>query len=193
MRDKNGRFKKGSRSYPDTEFKKGHHWCKEKPYWNKEWLIMEYVTNMRTSRDISEQFGVTENAICFWLKKHDIPTRDMITIRKNKYWGTCGKETGMYGRNGKLNPNWKGGISPERAGFYSSREWAIACSFVWNRDDATCQRCKQLKEVMHIHHIVSFAVKKLRSDVNNLVLLCIDCHHFIHSKRNVEGEFIENI
>ena len=41
------------------------------------------------------------------------------------------------------------------------------------------------KEVkFNIHHIVSFANKDLRTDPNNLVLLCFKCHKWVHSKAN---------
>lgn len=42
----------------------------------------------------------------------------------------------------------------------------------------------------HIHHIVSFAVKGLRAEVTNLALLCVACHRYVHSKRNVDREYL---
>ena len=41
VRDNKGRFVKGVRSSPNTEFKKGQHWREPKPYWEKEWLYNE--------------------------------------------------------------------------------------------------------------------------------------------------------
>jgi len=32
--------------------------------------------------------------------------------------------------------------------------------------------------------------KEIRADANNLVLLCVKCHRFVHSKKNINGEFI---
>ena len=101
----------------------------------------------------------------------------------------------MYGRNGADNPNWKGGVTPERQALYSSQEWASVVQQVWQRDQATCQRCG-LKagtrggDSFHIHHIISFAVKDLRLDLDNLVLLCRDCHSWVHSKANTGKEFL---
>lgn len=43
----------------------------------------------------------------------------------------------------------------------------------------------------HIHHIVSFKNKELRTNINNLVLLCDECHHWVHSNNNVAHEFIK--
>jgi 5-methylcytosine-specific restriction endonuclease McrA len=65
---------------------------------------------------------------------------------------------------------------------------------VWKRDKGTCQRCGAKANdgaIMHIHHIVSFAVKELRTETGNLVLLCIGCHHFVHSAANTGREFVK--
>jgi len=164
-----------------------------KPYHDHEWLRIEYIEKQRAAAEIAIDCDVTENNILFFLSKFDIPRRAMDEIRALKYWGASGPDNPMYGQTGKDNPNWKGGISPDRQAFYESREWNRACQNVWKRDKAACQRCGVqaggLVE-MHIHHIVSFAVKELRADPNNLVLLCRDCHHFVHSTRNMENEFL---
>jgi len=67
--------------------------------------------------------------------------------------------------------------------------WKSACSYVYKRDNAQCVRCSS-KDDLHIHHIVSFADTDLRAEVSNLVLLCVKCHRFVHSKKNINGEFI---
>lgn len=103
----------------------------------------------------------------------------------------------MRGKHGAETPNWKGGITPERQAFYTSQEWKEAIKSVWKRDNATCQRCgKHHNETpnrgtFHIHHIVSFKNKELRSDIDNLVLLCNDCHHWVHSNANADKLFIK--
>ena len=51
-----------------------------------------------------------------------------------------------------------------------------------------------MKGKLHVHHIVSFAEEEYRVDPDNLVLLCVKCHRFVHSKKNIEREFIvENL
>ena len=95
----------------------------------------------------------------------------------------------MYGKTGEANPNWKGGVTPERQALYSSLEWAEVVKVVWARDKAICQRCGEPGK--HIHHIVSFAVPELRADADNLILLCRDCHSWVHSRKNTEGEFVK--
>ena len=190
QRDEKGRFVKGMRYSPTTEFKKGEHWRPRRLYWDKEWLRCEYEDKLRSASEIAEQFGITETAVLHWLRKHKIPRRDMVEIRAKKHWGLSGEKNGMYGKDGDTNPNWKGGITPERQEFYASDGWKRACSEVYKRDGAKCQRCGS-KENLHVHHIVPFGNKGLRADINNLILLCKDCHNFVHSKRNVDKEYIE--
>ena len=62
-----------------------------------------------------------------------------------KYWGSAGDENGMYGRYGDLNPNWKGGTTPERQELYCSQEWVDVVQKVWRRDYAECQNCEVKK------------------------------------------------
>ena len=194
MEKKDGRFKKGERRSPKTEFKPGEHWRPAKPFREKEWLEQEYVVKKRSAGEIAAEFGVTDAAILFWIRKHGIPRRTVAQARSIKHWGLAGEKNGMYGVRGDKHPGWRGGITPERQTVYSSKEWAKASVAVWRRDKRTCQRCgKRYSKGMafHIHHIVSFQVVALRTEPSNLVLLCIDCHHFVHSPANVERLFIK--
>jgi hypothetical protein len=195
MRNEKGQFVKGHRVSKSTEFKKGQHWRSKKPYWDKAWLEREYIELQKSAQKIATEWGVTENAILYWISKHDIPTRSMQEIRGIKHWGVSGSDNPMWNMRGELNPNWKGGVTPERQAFYMSDEWKVACLAVWQRDNAECQRCRLGRRThpdmpMHIHHIVSFADKELRADVDNLVLLCETCHHFVHSKENTNNEYL---
>jgi hypothetical protein len=91
---------------------------------------------------------------------------------------------------GAVSPSWKGGITPQRQSFYASAEWVNAVKSVWERDNAVCQRCgkhhntEKNRGSFHIHHIVSFVVIEKRADLNNLVLLCKECHRWVHSNKN---------
>lgn len=97
---------------------------------------------------------------------------------------------------GSISPNYKGGITPERQAVYSSLEWKECIKKVWKRDNASCRVCglhqnNSRDKKFHIHHIVSFVVKEKRTDINNLVLVCQKCHHFLHSKKNKNKQFIK--
>ena len=175
------------------QFKKGQHWRKPQPFWDRDYLFNLYHTMQWSASEIAAEHECKENNILYWLKKHDIPRRSIKEAREVKHWGLIGEANGMYGRVGEDNPHWQGGITPERQALYASREWAKAVAKVWKRDNATCQRCRELKSVgaqFHIHHIKGFACVELRAYTPNLVLLCKECHNFIHSKANAEGEFI---
>ena len=180
------------------QFTKGQHWRKRQPWWDKAWLYDQYVSCGRSGKDIAFEGGVTENAIYFWLAKHKIKCRGMRAIRKRKHWGSCGSDNPMWNRRGELNPRWLGGVTPERQAYYSGDEWKRVCAYVWKRDGAACRRCGLCKNdshdmPFHIHHIVSFANKALRSAPFNLVLLCEVCHHFVHSKRNTQRDYLPQI
>jgi hypothetical protein len=182
----------------DGRFKKGQHWRKPKPWWDRAWLDDQYTSQGKSAADIAREGGVTENAILFWLKKYGIRSRSMKEIRAAKHWGAVGSDNPMWNKRGELNPMWKGGITPERQAFYLSDEWKAACSTVWKRDKATCRRCgirhaDSLDLPKHIHHIESFKNVALRADPSNLVLLCEVCHWFVHSKRNVDREYLPQV
>lgn len=160
-----------------------------------EWLATEYGKG-RTLAEIGEECHVTANTILNYMRRYGIATQS--TIERRVLRGTLSRLSGeanpMYGKRGAEVPSWKGGCTPERQAFYSSEEWARACSLVWKRDAATCQKCGQVKtdeaQEYHIHHIVSFSHKELRAEPSNLVLLCAKCHRWVHSKRNMERLFL---
>lgn len=177
------------------QFTTGTHWRKHQPFRDVDWLLHEYAEKGRSTGDIAAQFSVTDAAILFWLKRHGIKRRTVSEARALKYWGASGELNPMWNKRGELNPMWLGGVTPDRQAFYTSQKWREACSHVWKRDNATCQRCdlrktEQADMPFHIHHIVSFAVEELRAETTNLVLLCETCHHFVHSRKNVDGSFI---
>lgn len=177
------------------QFLPGTHWRVAQPFREREWLLREYSEHGRSASDIAKQFRVTENAVLFWLHKHAIPRRSTSEVRAAKRWGASGSDNPMWNRRGELNPRWLGGVTPQRQSFYTSEAWKKACAFTWKRDNATCQRCgvhrdKQPDLPFHVHHIVSFSATRLRAEPSNLVLLCEICHLFVHSRKNVDGEFL---
>jgi hypothetical protein len=103
----------------------------------------------------------------------------------------------MQGRTGALNPRWKGGATPERQEFYRLPEWKSAVKAVYGREGSCCQRChlhisdlRKAGQRLHVHHIVTFAVKELRLALHNLALLCAKCHQWAHGKSNIGFLFI---
>ena len=105
----------------------------------------------------------------------------------------------LKGTSGAVNPNWRGGITPERQTFYRTPEWKACVKIVWKRDKATCQRCAlafsavdRKTRTFDIHHIDSFAIVERRSEPDNLILLCDNCHDWVHSKQNAARLFLGN-
>lgn len=176
------------------QFTKGYTWRTPKPYWDKGWLYRQYVVLGKSSADIAKEFGCRDSNIQYFLKKFNIQARTTSETRRLKHWGQTGVDNPMWNKKGEFNPNYKGGITPERQSFYVSREWKSACSHVWKRDNATCQRCgikRNTDMPFHVHHIKSFSDAELRADADNLVLLCEACHRWVHSKGNLNNDYIQ--
>ena len=103
----------------------------------------------------------------------------------------------LKGIKGKGHPSYKGGLTPERQSFYSSEIWSEVVKEVWKRDNAICQNCGKHHNTelnrgnFHIHHIISFQIPEYRSELDNLILLCKECHRWVHSKKNTNKKFIK--
>lgn len=194
---------------------------------DKDWLYQKYITEGLDCVQIGNLVRRDPKTIIYWMRKHGIPTRPRGSNYKKNL--NNGRPKGWHhtpeaikkvrqasidrgaipylrdgkhynkGKRGAVVHNWKGGITPERQAFYRSEEWKKAVRHVWERDDATCQRCgldyrtvNRKVTRFHIHHIISFKVVELRANPDNLALLCHDCHRWIHSSKNVNGEFINH-
>lgn len=197
-------------------------WQREQKPVNKEWLHQKYIVEGLDCTQISKIVNRNPKQVWQWLKGYEIPTRKRGTTGNEKYSkGHKGfKHTDetkekirqarlkdghvpylrngvhhLKGKKGADTPNWKGGITAERQATYGSEEWKQASKTVWERDNATCQRCGLYHNLnrdvsFDIHHIVSFAVVEKRCDPSNLVLLCEPCHYWVHSSKNINKEFI---
>lgn len=133
-------------------------------------------------------------------KRHTPETRALIraaSIADGRVPYLVNGKHHLKGVTGSAHPAWKGGLTPERQAFYSSDEWKETAKAVWIRDACTCQRCgckpprhgvKQHRG--HVHHVVSFQVRELRAELSNLILLCADCHRWVHSNLNIAKEHI---
>ena len=107
--------------------------------------------------------------------------KHLSEIRKNvgdKHF--CSPECWYAFNQGENHAEWTGGNTPERQAFYSSRQWKEVVPKVWRRDRANCQRCGVHKDdyggSFHIHHIVSFAVEALRSELPNRRMLVVQAY-----------------
>lgn len=195
MSDRNSKSAGSSRD-SKGQFKKGHHWRKPKPHWEKQWLYNAYVTEQRSASDIAKEMRCTENAILFWIAKHGIKTRSMSQARKVNKWGVRGKDNPMFGRCGDKNPRWIDGSSPERQTMYARSFWKELVRTVYARDNYRCRRCQSphgQRNRLNAHHVKPWAGNvDARFALTNIVTLCQACHNWVHSKENVHHEFLSS-
>lgn len=146
------------------------------------WLKPGHSMNLGRKRTASERQSIREAT----MRRGGVPY-----LRNGVHW--------LKDLPPDANPNWKGGATPERQEFCRSPEWKAAVRTVWRRANACCERCgldwrtvdRKTTPTFPLHHIVSFAVRELRAVPSNLVLLCRPCHLWVHSRANVERQFLE--
>jgi len=62
------------------------------------------------------------------------------------------------------------------------------------RDDYTCQKCKLQDKSgikLEVHHIIPI-YKGGKDELDNLITLCFDCHHFAPNDLNEFNEYMED-
>lgn len=65
----------------------------------------------------------------------------------------------------------------------NSPEYNFFRSFVFKRDNYTCQNCGTRGTILNAHHHKSYKHNKsLRTDVSNGVTLCVECHKKEHKR-----------
>jgi len=182
MRDNLGRFKKGS------------HWRQRKPHWDREWLHEQYTALGRSTGDLAAECGCTDANLLYWLKRHGIDRRSIAQARALKHWGVSGEYNPMHGRTGDANPRYVDGSRPERQRLYAQGHGKAFIRGVLKSDGYRCRRCASAKTApksLHVHHIKTWAGNPtFRFAVDNAVTLCRACHSWVHSRANVEREFL---
>jgi hypothetical protein len=89
------------------------------------------------------------------------------------------KNKRMPQTSGKLNHNWKGGITNIAYGKEFTDELKLR---IRQRDNFICQVCNKTNCKLHIHHI---DYNKKNNKENNLIALCESCHYktFYHREK----------
>lgn len=175
-------------------FVSGSHWRPHQVFREQEYLVREYVGAGRSASDIALEHHVTEGAILHWLRKHEVTRRTVSQARELKHWRVEGSANGMFGMFEYLNPNYRGGVSPDRQKLYARSIGQKFLAQVLERDGHCCRRCGKSATTarsLHVHHVVAWdASEELRFAVFNGVTLCVSCHRWVHSKANVAREFL---
>ena len=187
---------------------------------DRDWLYQKYIVEELSTYQIGKIVNRNPKNVYNKLKDFGIPTRSRAeTIQKNAWWNIgkdhwnkgkhrsektknkiskTRKERKIPGMQGKSNPmygkrshNWKGGVTPERQRIYATGLWKEIAKTVFERDLWLCQKCGKQNNNLHTHHKKAWAdYIENRFDLDNLVTLCKKCHHWIHSKKNINKEFI---
>ncbi len=64
---------------------------------------------------------------------------------------------------------------------------------VFERDNFTCQKCKiqdKTAKLLEVHHIIPL-YSEGKDELNNLIILCNDCHHFAPNTREELEEYLK--
>ena len=91
---------------------------------------------------------------------------------------------GKEGLKGENNPNYNPNLTPEEReqgrNIEGYKDWRKE---VFERDNYTCQCCGKKGERLNAHHIFGYAEHKdLRTEVDNGITLCEDCHREYHKQ-----------
>lgn len=129
------------------------------------WLEEEYVAERRSTRDIADEIGCSQNAVSVWLNKHGIETRPRAPT-------------------GRDNQNWNGGPVIYGPGWNERKRQQVR-----ERDGYTCQgtSCSMSQDAhleehgqkLHVHHLRKARDVKdpaERNSKQNLITLCRECH-----------------
>lgn len=178
------------------QFLPGTHWRPHRVFREKAYLLLEYVDKGRSKADIAREHGVSEESIAHWMNKHGIPARGLREERAlAKHPDNSGPNNPMFGRTGASNPRYVDGSSPERQRLYANQEWKAVVKEAYARDGYKCQRCgagHTVNTKLHAHHLAPWSVAPaLRLGLSNLVTLCDLCHRWVHSRSNVDKEWIK--
>lgn len=93
---------------------------------------------------------------------------------------------------GKLNPNYKNGMSKFTVSHYADLRYKLWREAIFERDDYTCQQCKLKGVYIEANHIKSWAhFPELRFELSNGLTLCRECHKLTDNykgKNNGKGK-----
>lgn len=131
-------------------------------------------------------------AISFGLKGKNKTEKHKQNLRKPRP-NMSGKNNYMYGKRGKLSPNWKEikkRMDRPEVALADYREWRLS---VFKRDNFICQRCKDGNGGnLNAHHIYAWKFfPSLRYESWNGVTLCQKCHQYVHSNKNERYDYIK--
>lgn len=102
--------------------------------------------------------------------------------------------TRCMARRARQTRRYVDGSSPDRQRMYAKGQGREFLRLVLARDDYRCRRCgagKTKPKSLHVHHIKAWSGNEdMRFDADNAITLCRACHWWVHSRANINREFI---
>ena len=158
-----------------------------------------YLISKLSYREIGEKLNITKNQARYylsckgvpvaswnkgWWDTHPVPPEMIEKIRqaaladsKNRSIRMSGDNNPMFGKCGKLSPNWRGGYE----GAYPVEYRAIR-DYILERDNYTCQLCFQ--PAMLVHHK---DWDTWNNSEDNLVAFCKPCNALPREEQIIKG------
>jgi 5-methylcytosine-specific restriction endonuclease McrA len=105
-----------------------------------------------------------------------------------------------YASRGENNASWDVNKTDEERKIQNEKTRNYVDYYVWRlaifrKDGYQCQRCGYIGKKINAHHIENyFSNKELRTDINNGIVLCIQCHklfHYTYGRKNNNGYQID--
>lgn len=163
-------------------------------YWEEYQSLSEIALNLFGEDSKTETDRIRNWMIALGIKRRTI--KEDCRVRK------LGLNKNRKMRAGKNHPWWRDSLSDEDRELNKQRkrneegysEWRRT---VYARDNYECQCCGVSgKSNLVAHHLYSYArYKQLRTDPDNGITLCSDCHNQFHkcygNKHNTASQFIE--
>jgi len=141
--------------------------------------------NNRSSRCVGKDNGVYGKSS--WNKGIKLSAEQIKKLTdSHKGKAPWNKGKPAYWAKGKLNNNWKGGVTSENEQLRKSIEYKQWRQGIFERDDYTCQSCGKRGGIdLNANHKKPWSLfPELRFDLDNGETLCIPCHKLTFSYLN---------
>lgn len=178
-----------------------------KPYRSYE-LLKESknrcIENKTGVQGMASEFGVSYHTIRKWLKKLNLSfsKKEVASYcetwnkgkryKKKPHTDETRRKLKQSAKKGSENHLWKGGA--DRTFRKEAQDYVNSFrTDLLRKANEQCEMC-QSKTRLELHHIIPVSLDKSKAfDLDNIQVLCYDCHLKIHNKRNIkENNYIRN-
>ena len=127
---------------------------------------IELYNSGLNTREVANKFSIKRGTVSKWM-------RDLGISRRRG------------GGEGSKNPAWNNNATIRNFGERFTKRYLKWKSIVLKRDEFMCCLCGYKGNRLHVHHILRFALyPEKRTDINNGVTLCRECHIDLHKFSN---------